>query len=166
MVYKKKSWQDKLADNKKFPKILKLERNFPCYKALHKMGVEKGEMVVLVNASEIIEIIKEVPRGKLITLVEICRQIARKHHVQGCCSLTTGIYITVIANAVEEEANQGKDLVIPYWRTLKSNGFLNEKYPEGLEGHKKLLEKEGFKILQKGKKCLVENYQKYLIGSN
>lgn len=41
--------------------------------------------------------------------------------------------------------------VIPWWRTLKSNGELNEKYPGGVENQKKLLEKEGHKIIQKGK---------------
>lgn len=162
MVYKKKSWQDKLAGNKNFPKILKLEKNFPCYRALLKMGVAEGEKVVLVNADEIMEIMKAVPRGRLVTIVEICRQIARKHHVQGCCSLTTGIYIAVIANAVEEAATAGKDLAVPYWRTLKSDGFLNEKYPGGPERHKALLEKEGFRILNRGKKYFVDNYQNYL----
>jgi len=63
-----------------------------------------------------------------------------------------------IANAVDEVAREGKDLSIPYWRTLKSEGFLNEKYPVGVEAHKRLLEKEGFRVRQKGKKYFVENY--------
>ena len=66
-----------------------------------------------------------------------------------------------IANAVEEAAKEGKDLSISYWRTLKSEGFLNEKYPGGVEAHKRLLEKEGFRVRQKGKKYFVENYQNY-----
>ena len=53
---------------------------------------------------------------------------------------------------------------VPYWRTLKAGGFLNEKYPEGAEGHKKLLEKEGFKVIPKGKKYVVEIYEKYLVN--
>ena len=36
----------------------------------------------------------------------------------------------------------------PYWRTLKANGELNEKYPEGIEKQKELLEKEGHTIIQ------------------
>ncbi|MBA7666260.1 hypothetical protein ES703_74339 [subsurface metagenome] len=66
-----------------------------------------------------------------------------------------------IANAVDEVAREGKDLSIPYWRTLKSEGFLNEKYPDGVEAHKRLLEKEGFRVRQKGKKYFMENYQNY-----
>ena len=68
------------------------------------------------------------------------------------------------ANATEEAAQQGKSLGIPYWRTLKVDGFLNEKYPGGAEAHKKLLENEGFTIIQKGKKYLVQNYQNYLVN--
>ena len=46
------------------------------------------------------------------------------------------------ANAVEEAARNGKSLDIPYWRTLKADGSLNEKYPGGAEAQKNLLEKE------------------------
>jgi alkylated DNA nucleotide flippase Atl1 len=67
------------------------------------------------------------------------------------------------ANAAEEAGEEGKDLSIPYWRTLKTGGFLNEKYPGGAEAHKKLLEKEGFKIIQKGRRFVVDTYEKYLI---
>jgi hypothetical protein len=46
---------------------------------------------------------------------------------------------------------------------VKAGGFLNEKYPGGAKAHKKLLEKEGFVIIQKGKKFVVKDYQKFLI---
>jgi len=162
--YKKKSWQEKLADKQGYPKILKLEKRFPCYNAVHKMGAEVGDEVVLVNPSEVIEIMKKVPKGKLITIVEICKNIAKNHKVKACCSLTTGIFIMTAANAAEEAAKQGKDLNIPYWRTLKADGFLNEKFPGGAEAQKEKLENEGFKVIQKGKKYLVQNYQNFLVS--
>jgi len=43
------------------------------------------------------------------------------------------------------------------------DGLLNDKYPGGAKAQKKLLEEEGFKIIQKGKNYFVENYQKYLV---
>lgn len=61
-------------------------------------------------------------------------------------------------NAAEEASGEGKGLNIPYWRTLKADGFLNEKYPGGAKSHKRLLEKEGHKIFQKGKKFKVVNF--------
>lgn len=122
-----------------------------------------GDKVVLVNPSEVVSIMKRVPKGKLITIREICQRIAKEHGVAACCSLTTGIFIMTAANATEEAARQGKNLGIPHWRTLKAGGFLNEKYPGGVEEHKKRLELEGFKVLQRGKRYQVENFQDFLV---
>jgi len=127
------------------------------------MGAEVGGEIVLVNPSEVMAIMKRVPKGRLITIVEICRQIARNHDVKGCCSLTTGIFIMTAANAVEEARRQGEPLDIPYWRTLKVDGFLNEKYPGGQEAHKRLLEGENFQVIARGKKYQVVDYEKYLM---
>jgi hypothetical protein len=66
------------------------------------------------------------------------------------------------ANAAEEAASQGTALDIPYWRTLKIDGYLNEKYPGGVLAHKKLLEQEDFTVLSKGKKYFVKDFEKYL----
>jgi len=159
----KKTWQEKLKDKPSLPKVLKLEKRFPCYNAVHKMGAEEGDDVVLVNPSEVLAVMKQVPEGNLMTIVELCKYIARQHNVQGCCSLTTGIFIMTAANAVEEASREGTLLNIPYWRTLKADGFLNEKYPGGLEGHKKLLEGEGFTVVSRGKRFQVADYEKYLL---
>jgi len=164
MTSRKKTWREKLADKQNLPKLLKLEKRFPCYHAVHKMGAEVGDEIVLVNPSEVIELMKKVPEGKLVTIVEICKNLAKRYKVKGCCSLTTGIFIMTAANAVEEEKKAHRDLDIPYWRTLKADGFLNEKFPGGAESHKALLENEGFKVTQKGKRYFVENYQRYLIN--
>lgn len=159
----KKTWREKLNDKGNLPKILKLEKGFPCYNAVHKMGAEVGDDVILVNPSEVISIMKQVPKGKLITIVEICQRIANQHGVKACCSLTTGISIMTAANAVEEVSSKGGILDIPYWRTLKTSGYLNNKYPGGQELHRRLLEDEGFKVVARGKKYQVLDYEQYLM---
>ncbi|MBN2187333.1 MAG: MGMT family protein [Dehalococcoidia bacterium] len=158
----RKTWQEKLEDKASLPKTLKLEKGFPCYNAVHKMGAEIGDDIVLVNPSEVVEIMKQVPKGKLITIVEICKGLAKQHGVKACCSLTTGIFIMTAANAMEEANSEGKLLDIPYWRTLKAEGFLNPKYPGGQEAHKRLLEQEGHKVLQRGKRFRVQDFQTHL----
>ena len=163
MTPRRKTWREKLADREGLPKVLELERRFPCFNALHKMGVDVGEDVVLVNPSEIVACMKRVPRGRLVTIVEICRHIAKKHCVKGCCTLTAGIFIMTAAHAVEEAKREGVDLDIPYWRILKADGYLNEKFPGGAESHMALLEKEGFKVVRAGKRWRVDNYQTYLV---
>jgi hypothetical protein len=163
MAYKKKSWIEKLHDSKKFPKILEFERNFPCAKALEKWGAEPGDSVVIAPPLEVDALMKAVPKGKLVTIYEICSKLAKNHNVKFCCSLTTGIFINIAAHAAEELKEKGEKEITPYWRTLKTEGLLNPKFPGSIESQKKLLEKEGFKILQKGKKYIVDNFEKFLL---
>jgi alkylated DNA nucleotide flippase Atl1 len=62
-----------------------------------------------------------------------------------------------------KKLNKAKKLDIPYWRTLKADGFLNEKFLGGAVEQKIKLENEGFKVTQKGRKYLVQDYQDYLM---
>lgn len=62
---------------------------------------------------------------------------------------------------------QRTDDETPYWRTLKANGELNEKYPNGIEAQKEKLEAEGHTILQKGRKTIryyVKDYEQFLFN--
>jgi alkylated DNA nucleotide flippase Atl1 len=127
------------------------------------MGVESGDEVVLVNPSEVAKLMKQVPEGRLITIVEICEKIAKDHGVKGCCTLTSGIFIMTAANAAEEAIRKGRDLGIPYWRTLKANGFLNAKYPGGEASQMQLLESEGHIVNKKGSRYRVVDFEKKLI---
>jgi alkylated DNA nucleotide flippase Atl1 len=64
-------------------------------------------------------------------------------------------FILTIANAVEEIKAQGDTTAlseIPGWRTLRSDGYLNDKYPGGQENQKRRLEKEGLTVKPRGKK--------------
>ena len=62
-------------------------------------------------------------------------------------------------------ATEGKQDITPYWRTLKSKGELNEKYPGGVETQAARLEKEGHTIeLGKGNKPRkVKDFEKALV---
>jgi len=154
MTYKRKSWKEKLEDNKKFPKILKFDPKFPCGKSLEKMGARKGDSVVLVQPREVVEIMNHVPNGKLITLKEICQKLAQNHHTKYCCTLTTGIFITTAAHAAEEDKMEGKKKITPYWRTLKIGGYLNDKYPGGAENQKSYWKMRDLEFHQKEKNIL------------
>lgn len=76
--------------------------------------------------------------------------------------MTAGIFVNIVAWA----SYQRNENITPYWRTLKSDGELNAKYPEAIELQKKLLEKEGHIIISKGKKNIkyyVKDFEKFLI---
>lgn len=151
---KKKSWTQKLQDNKGLPQVEEIT---------DKMSKQWGTGTVVIPAPlEVDEIMKKVPKGKLTTINEIRTALAKKHGATIGCPITTGIFAWIAANAAEEQRLQGEKNTTPYWRTLKTGGEINEKYLGGAEAQKKLLEKEGHKILQKGKKFFVVDYEKAL----
>ncbi|NMC58409.1 MAG: hypothetical protein GYA51_03340 [Candidatus Methanofastidiosa archaeon] len=152
---KKTSWQEKLLDSKDLPKVEPITEN---------MSKRWGEGTVVIPAPiEVDEIMKEVSQGKLITIDQIRKKLALKHNASIGCPLTTGIFAWISAHAANEAALEGKRKVTPYWRTLKTGGIVNEKYPGGINYQKQLLENEGHKVIQKGKKYVVQDYEKYLV---
>ena len=62
----------------------------------------KGKMYISTPA-EIAEVIKTIPKGKVITTKEIAQQLATKNKADYTCGLTTGIFVAIIANYVEQE---------------------------------------------------------------
>jgi hypothetical protein len=37
------------------------------------MGAEVGDEIVMINASEVLAIVRQIPKGKLTTIIEVCR---------------------------------------------------------------------------------------------
>lgn len=150
----RKSWSQKLLDSKDLPKVEKITR---------KMSKRWGTGTVVIPAPvEVDEIMKSVPKGKLITINEIRAALARKHGATIGCPITTGIFAWIAANASEERRQKGEENLTPYWRTLKTGGMINEKYPGGVEGQKRLLQREEHKVIRKGSKYVVVDYEKFL----
>jgi len=112
---------------------------------------------------EVDEIMKRVPKGKLITINMIREKIAKNHNATMGCPICTGIFSCIAARAAEEERAEGKKTITPYWRTLKSGGELNEKYPGGINAVKKHLKAERHRVMPKGKKFVVQDYGKSLV---
>lgn len=154
-VAKKKSWREKLADSKDLPKVVTITE---------KMSKRWGTGTVVIPAPiEVDKIMKKVPKGRFVTINEIRQILAKKHGATIGCPLTTGIFARIAAEAAMEEAIEGKERITPYWRTLKSGGELNPKYPGGIKDQKARLESEGHCVSQKGKKFIVENYERVLM---
>ena len=151
----RKSWRDKLMDDKGLPKVAPV-----CGNMTKRWGT--GIMVVPAPR-EVDELMRKVPRGKLTTINELRVALARKHKADFGCPITTGIFAWIAANAAEEAAAAGKKRITPYWRTLKSGGELNAKYPGGISKLKTLLRSEGHRVVPKGKRWVVQDIEKSLI---
>ena len=135
----KKSWAEKLATNKDLPKTM-----------------------VIPAPREVDALMQQVPRGRLVTINELRAALAAKHKVNIACPLTTGIFSWIAAHAAAEAEAEGAKRVTPFWRTLKTGGEINPKYPGGAEGVAKRLRAEGHKIVAKGRRMLVADYENKL----
>ena len=74
---------------------------------------------VIPSPKEVNELMRKVPKGKLVTINQIRETLAKKHKTTIGCPITTGIFARIAAGAAEEEAKEGKKNITPYWRTLK-----------------------------------------------
>jgi len=149
-MHKKKSWREKLADSKELPKVTRIAG---------KMSTRWGTGTLVIPApKEVDAIMRRVPKGKLTTIDEIRTALAKKHKTDLACPLCTGIFAWIAAHAAAEGAEAGEKNTTPYWRTLKAKGELNAKYPGGIPTLKKLLAKEGHRVVAKGKKFFVADF--------
>jgi len=153
----RKSWQEKLADSKDLPRVVEINE---------RMSRWWGAGTCVIPAPrEVDEFMRKVPKGKVTTINEIRAALARRHRATIGCPITTGIFAGIAARAAEEAVAEGQKNVTPYWRTLKSGGELNPKYPGGVEAQATHLKDEGHAIelgMDKQPRR-VKDFEKYLV---
>jgi len=154
MAYKKRTWAEKLADSKDFPKVCPIDQT-----RSKRWGT--GTFVIPAPM-EVDGLMRRVPAGKLTTIDELRKTLARRHGATMACPITTGIFAWIAAHAAAEaKAKKVKDTT-PFWRTLKTGGELNPKYPGGIAALRQKLRAEGHKVTQKGKRFFVEAFAENL----
>ncbi|MCL2085448.1 MGMT family protein [Candidatus Saccharibacteria bacterium] len=147
----KKTWNEKLNDSKDLPYVA----DIPDCPFAQKFGPR----MLVAAPLEYDEIMKKIPKGEVITMDRVREYLAKRHNADWTCFMTAGIFGNIVAHASEER--EGRDPT-PWWRTLKKDGELNEKYPGGVEAQRQLLEKEGFSVVQKGKRFFALDYEERL----
>jgi hypothetical protein len=150
----KKSWREKLADDKDLPKICEVAG-----KVTKRWG--EGRFVIPAPR-EVDALMKQVPKGRVVTINELRAALAKKHRADFACPITTGIFSWIAAHAAAEDEAEGKKRITPFWRTLKKGGEVNPKYPGGVAVLAKRLRAEGHKIISKGKRTLADDFEKKL----
>lgn len=150
----KKDFNTMLKNNKDMPKVQIIADE----KTIKKFG---GNKMYFAPPLAYDELMKKIPYGQLITINEIRNFLASKNNCDFTEPMTAGIFVSIVAWA----SYQRNSDITPFWRTLKSDGELNPKYPEAVELQKKLLEEEGHTIIVKGTKNIkyyVKDYEKKL----
>ena len=155
MAKRRKTWREKLETANGLPKVEPLTG---------RMAERWGGGTMAIPAPlEVDAIMREVPEGRLITINEIRERVAEQHGADLGCPITSGIFAWIAAHAAEEAALEGETEITPYWRTLKSGGELNPKYPGGIEGVKARLEEEGHRVVTRGSRYFVEGFRERLV---
>ena len=150
----RKTWAEKLADNKDLPRVFTIDRT---------KSKRWGEGTCVIPAPrEVDALMRRVPPGRVTTVNELREALAAKHGATIACPITTGIFAWIAAHAADETERAGAAKSTPYWRTLKTSGELNAKYPGGLEAVRARLEAEGHSIITKGRRSFVADFERAL----
>jgi hypothetical protein len=102
--------------------------------------------MLIAKPLEVDALIRMTKKGMLITVGEIRSKLARDHKTNTTCPLTTGIFVRIAAETAEEDAQNGKKRITPYWRVVRDDGSLNEKFPGGVKAQSRRLKEEGHSI--------------------
>ena len=121
--------------------------------------------VLIPGSYDVEKLIKKVPSRKLITNKQLKDILTEKYKVNATCVKVLGIHIRIVAEAAEEELNEGGKVVTPYWRVIKKDGALYPKFPGAPKKQAAKLKEEGHTTIPgKGKKQpAVKNFENYLI---
>lgn len=93
-------------------------------------------------------LIRQVPKGRLITQSRIREVLASSCGADVTCPITTGIFVRISAECAEEELAAGTKRVAPYWRVVRDDGSLIEKFPGGPERQAERLRAEGHDVME------------------
>jgi alkylated DNA nucleotide flippase Atl1 len=122
-----------------------------------------GKGMMLIPTPKLVDaIVRQVRKGRLVTVGEIRRKLAADFSADVTCPLTTGIFIRIVAEASEEDRANGRKRVAPYWRVIKDDGSLNPKFPGGEQLQARNLRLEGLSVAHQGKRTVVKDFEKRL----
>lgn len=144
MSTKRKSWREKLADDKGLPKVIKITG---------RLSKRWGTGTCAIPAPRDVDaLIRKIRKGRTATINDLRAAVAKQHGATIGCPITTGIFTWIAAHAAAEDEAAGKKRITPWWRVLKAGGKLNPKFPGGVAEQARRLRAEGHRLLPgKGK---------------
>lgn len=147
----RKSWREKLEKEQE-PKVVDDPRG-------------RGRMLIP-RPLDVDVLMRKIQKGKLATDSQIRERLAKDFHADITCPMTTGIFLRIAAETAEEDLSRGVTEITPYWRVLKADGSLNEKFPGGIATQAAHLREERHTIEPgRGKRPpRVEDFERALVG--
>ena len=151
-------------EKKDFNAMLRDDKNMPKVQIVTDPGTIKkygGDRMYFAPPMAYDAVMRRVPEGRVLTVGAIREHFARENGADFTDPITAGIFVSIAAWASFQR--DGDET--PYWRTLKANGELNEKYPGGALAQKEKLEAEGHTVIPRGRtniRYYVKDYEKSL----
>src|SRR5260370_21995873 len=143
-------WREKLEKPQQ-PKVVKIPPSMARF----------GEGTMLIPTPKLVDILlRQIPKGKLVTVGEIRKRLANDFSADVTCPLTTGIFVRIVAEAAEEDRAGGRQRITPYLRVIKDDGGLNPKFPGGERVQARDPRLEGASVARKGKRTVVKGFEK------
>ena len=120
----KKTWLDKLSE-KKEPKIKRIDFYFADIPANSNMFIATPQIID--------NYIKQIPKGKIVTVQTMRKDLAIENRADYTCPVTTGIFLRIVAEANFERFQQANSLkdIAPFWRVIEPNSTLSKKLTFG-----------------------------------
>ena len=146
----RKSWREKLEKEQE-PKVVDDPRG-------------RGKMLIP-KPLDVDTLMRKIEKGKLATVDQIRERLAKDFHADFTCPLVTGIFLRIAAETAEEDLSRGEKQITPYWRVIKADGSLNEKFPGGVDAQAAHLREEGHSIepAKAKKPPKVKDFEKALV---
>ncbi len=135
-----KSWAEKMDAKGDLPKVVPKD----------------GKTMAVPSPRQVEALMRQVRKGRVTSIGRLREQLAAEAGAATACPMTTGIFAWMAAHAAEEAWEQGARNVTPWWRTLKTGGELNFKYPGGPDRQREMLEDEGHTVVLRGSRWFVE----------
>jgi len=113
------TWTEKLNCSKSPQKKL-LEKSVA--------GMPAGALMYISTPQEIDAYIRQIPRGRGVTVQQMRVDLASRNKADCTCPLTTGIFLRIVAEAAFEKINSGSRAdPTPFWRVIEKNANIVSK---------------------------------------
>ena len=132
---RRKGWSEKL-DSARTPRE-KTDKLF--------RGVPAGSLLLISSPREVQALVKRIPEGRALTQPEVRARLAKRHHADATCPISTGIFLRIVAEAAWAEIEAGRDPgeVTPFWRVVEPGSPLAKKLTCGADFVERMRRQEG-----------------------
>jgi len=98
-----------------------------------RIGLKKGDLVLLPSARLVDDFIRAIPKGKRISLLEMRAKLAKRHKADGTCPVYLGYRLRTVAEVACEARERGVALknITPIWRVLDEKAATLKKLSAG-----------------------------------